>query len=118
MKQDNDLRVFLKYNVYNTKKWKLKRKSILNKRNLTCDLCGKIITDKYNVHHKIELDYNNYLNNEIVFGDDNLMLLHIECHNIIHNKNFKKTIQLTNKSKIGVNYSVREHLLAEKRRKK
>lgn len=66
---------------YNSRPWKLVRKSYFDSKFGVCELCherGKI------VHHIIELTPFNINDNEIALGYDNLQLLCQDCHNKIH----------------------------------
>lgn len=77
----------------NSKEWRTFRLQLimdrLNERNETiCEYCGKPIVRKYDCigHHKIELTSNNYHDLNLSLNPDNVMLVHHECHNIIHNR--------------------------------
>ena len=48
---------------------------------MTCELCGRFITGKSIVDHKIEITPFNKDNIDITLNRDNLQLLCIECHN-------------------------------------
>ena len=84
-----DLRSF-----YSSKEWKNKRLSLLLERRnnqgiLYCEHCGKIIVDTRDcaVHHKKPLTPSNVNDvDNISLNDDNLIVIHNECHNEIHER--------------------------------
>lgn len=55
---------------------------------LICEHCKKPIVAKYDCigHHVIELTEDNVNDVNISLNEDNIMLVHHRCHNIIHNK--------------------------------
>lgn len=55
---------------------------------LICEHCKKPIVAKYDCigHHVIELTEDNVNDINISLNEDNIMLVHHRCHNIIHNK--------------------------------
>lgn len=72
------------YNEYITsKEWNEKRKYIAEQRNFTCQMCNKIVTKGYHIHH---LTYENFTNEK----DEDLLFLCKECHEKIHYRNNKK----------------------------
>lgn len=74
---------------YQEKKWRARSKEIYFNRNSTCEKCKRIVgTNEYAVHHIIELTPDNYTNNDIAYGDNNLMLLCRSCHDKIHGREF------------------------------
>lgn len=92
----------LRKQIYKTKTWKDIRKYIWLEQHCLCARCNKPvyvsgISDyipidkrvKGIVHHKIYLDDNNYIDEEIAFNKDNLEGLCIDCHN---NEHFSKGI--------------------------
>lgn len=73
--------------IYFTTYWDRCRKYIYAVRGYTCEECGKLLgKGEYNVHHIITLDENNYQDSEIVYGENNLKLLCINCHNEVHGR--------------------------------
>lgn len=87
----------LRYNVYKSKLWKKTRIAYAMSKNCICERCGKAIymtgtmqylpkekRKKGIVHHKIHLNEKNYMDDNIAYNWDNLELLCIDCHNIIH----------------------------------
>ena len=55
---------------------------------LICEHCKKPIVAKYDCigHHVIELTEDNVNDVNISLNEDNIMLVHHRCHNVIHNK--------------------------------
>lgn len=83
-----------KAKVYKTKLWTEEiRPYIFDREDGKCQYCGALILGSYHVHHIIELTEQNYQDYNIAFNVDNLMLLHKECHDMIHERfGYKKTI--------------------------
>lgn len=72
---------------YSTQKWKRVRDQIKVRDKMTCQRCGKPITGRYIVDHKIELNFDNYKDWDVAYNPDNLWLLCQNCHNL---KTFRK----------------------------
>lgn len=51
-----------------------------------CELCGKPITNKIVCHHIEELTEYNVNDPDISLNEDNISLLHIDCHNKLHDR--------------------------------
>lgn len=51
-----------------------------------CELCGKPITNKIVCHHIEELTEWNVNDPDISLNEDNISLLHIDCHNKLHDR--------------------------------
>jgi 5-methylcytosine-specific restriction endonuclease McrA len=68
--------------IYNTKKWKQVRISIIKRDGYLCQECARKgrTSAGYEVYHKIHLSDNNISDEEIVFGMDNLELVCKDCH--------------------------------------
>lgn len=67
------------HKFYKRKQWKFVSQMVFERENGICQYCHRPIETSYNIHH-IELA------SPANFYDlDNLMLLHIECHQIITN---------------------------------
>lgn len=66
---------------YKSKKWQQKRKEILLDRKMISDYSGKLIISKAIVDHIIEISPDNYTDENILFGNDNLQLLSFAEHN-------------------------------------
>lgn len=78
---------------YQSKEWTTLMQAIKQERTtedgkLICELCGKEIYKKYDCigHHIKELNDININNLDISLNKDNIMLLHMSCHNEIHHK--------------------------------
>lgn len=78
---------------YQSREWNTLRQIVIHNRltdeGLTiCEYCGKPIVKEYDCigHHKIELTEENVNDVNISLNEDNIMLIHHKCHNIIHNK--------------------------------
>lgn len=66
---------------YSSKSWEKKSKSYRHMHPL-CERCLKhgIFTKSTCVHHKQHIDSHNYMDANILFGDDNLEALCDDCH--------------------------------------
>lgn len=53
---------------------------------LICPICQKPLTGKIIGHHKKELTKENYLDYDISLNPDNIILIHQDCHNLIHKR--------------------------------
>ncbi|HFU4203812.1 TPA: HNH endonuclease [Streptococcus suis] len=64
---------------------------------MRCDECKQLIRGKSIVDHVVEINPDNYQDDNITLGEDNLQLLCIECHN---SKTFRSRInfEMTNRS--------------------
>lgn len=51
-----------------------------------CYFCGKIIGKRATVHHKEELNEENFTDYDIAYGLDNLVACHPDCHNMWHER--------------------------------
>lgn len=77
---------------YNSKRWVSVRKSVTRRDNFICQYCGGFIQGKYIVHHKHILLWDNVtrtldtdtVTEDDLYNPDNMIMVHIECHNIIH----------------------------------
>lgn len=81
------------FSFYRSKEWclllmNLRHKRVNNEGLIVCEYCGKPIVNAYDCigHHKIELTEANVNDVNISLNEDNIMLVHHKCHNIIHNK--------------------------------
>lgn len=78
------------HNFYRSKKWTKLRDAYYLQKLGKCENCGELVgMGQFNVHHKIELNDNNVDDPTISLNQKNLILLCVNCHNIIHNR-FKK----------------------------
>lgn len=78
--------------VYFTTRWKKCREYILAVRGFQCEECYKLLGKReYNVHHITPLNEENYTDPNVVYGEHNLQLLCITCHNVKHDRTLKVT---------------------------
>lgn len=72
--------------VYHTARWRKLRRYIINRDKDICFFCGQLILTGRTVHHKHELDENNFTDEMIAYNPDNLVECHSTCHNIHHDR--------------------------------
>lgn len=78
--------------VYKTTRWQYIRKAVIERDRDICYFCGKLILKRRTIHHILELDEENYSDDNIAFNLDNLVECHAECHNEHHCRFQKPTI--------------------------
>lgn len=79
--------------IYKTKLWQETRKAVIERDRAICFFCGKIIGSRPTVHHKQELNEDNFTDFDIAYNLDNLVCCHHECHNEHHARfGYKRTI--------------------------
>lgn len=77
---------------YQTKMWKDFREYVVSERTdnetglVYCEYCGKPIANKVVCHHIKELTEDNVNDFDISLNPENISLLHIACHNKIHDR--------------------------------
>lgn len=78
---------------YQSREWcrlmeEIKQERTNEEGKIICELCGKEIYKRYDCigHHKQELNELNVNNLDISLNSNNIMLLHMRCHNEIHHK--------------------------------
>lgn len=73
---------------YNCSRWKKVRNMKILKVNGLCERCLKkrIYKEGVIVHHKIEITEDNYMDDNLMYGLDNLEFLCMECHSFRHQK--------------------------------
>lgn len=78
---------------YRQTRWIKLRKVLMSERLnaeglLICEHCGKSILKDYDaiLHHKIELTPQNVNDANIAYNPENLMFVHVKCHNEIHKR--------------------------------
>ena len=73
---------------YNSKAWLRCKETYLESKNHLCERClaKGIYEPAYIVHHKIYLTDENYGDQALMFGFDNLECLCLACHNDEHGK--------------------------------
>ena len=80
-------------NFYRSDAWQNLRRVLMMERRdecgiLRCERCGEPLVNSYDIvaHHVIELTEENVTDPEIALNPDNIMLVHHECHNQIHDR--------------------------------
>ena len=73
---------------YASKEWRSFRFTIIGERGLICEHCRKIIAKQRDahLHHKVELTVDNYKDATVSLNPDNVMLVHKDCHDQIHER--------------------------------
>lgn len=97
--------------IYETKRWQIVRQQVINRDRDICQKCGKFILKKRTIHHIIELTDENYTNDAIAYGLDNLQELCFKCHNNIHEKGFNDNKYVKNTivdDELNIDYSKRK----------
>lgn len=76
------------HSFYTSDEWQNARMRLMLERGMICDHCHKLILKKYDAigHHIKELSMLNVNDPSISLNLDNLMLVHKDCHNQIHNR--------------------------------
>lgn len=89
---------------YTSKAWTKLRLQLMDERTnedgvLICEHCGKPILKRYDcqAHHKIELTEENVNDAMISLNPDNVILIHLRCHNDIHDRFHGRPEGLKNK---------------------
>lgn len=72
--------------VYKTKRWQEVRQLVIDRDKDICYFCGRLILKKRTIHHKEELNEENWTNEDIAFNLDNLVECHARCHDIHHQR--------------------------------
>lgn len=83
---------YWKAQVYKDPRWAYVRKAVIKRDRDICYFCGKLITKRRTIHHKVELTEQNYSDPEVAFNLDNLVECHCDCHNAHHGRFSKPTI--------------------------
>lgn len=81
--------------VYKNPRWEKCRQAVIKRDRDICYFCGKLILKRRTVHHIVEIDENNYSDENIAFNLSNLVECHSRCHDIYHERwdnNIKKTL--------------------------
>ncbi len=73
---------------YASEQWQKFRALIISQRGLKCEYCGNIVINSFDLtaHHIKELTPENVNDVTISLNPDNIMLVHHDCHNKIHNR--------------------------------
>lgn len=77
---------YWKDEFYKSKAWQKKREEIIERDLGICQHCHKLILESPHVHHIIELTEENYKDPKIALNDDNLITLHKDCHDAVHER--------------------------------
>lgn len=72
--------------LYKMPEWQAVRQAVIRRDKGICYFCGQLVLKKPTVHHKEELNEENWMNPEISLNLDNLVLCHADCHNIHHKR--------------------------------
>lgn len=79
--------------LYQSKEFRALRRELIHERTdddniLRCEYCGRPILKDYEciAHHKTEVTAANLNNPEITLNPANLQLVHLKCHNEIHDR--------------------------------
>lgn len=91
--------------VYKDPRWQICRDAVIKRDRDICYFCGKLILKKRTIHHKIEINENNYSDPMIAFNLDNLVECHPDCHDQWHER-FGK-VSIVNKD-LDIDYSRRK----------
>lgn len=79
--------------VYSSSRWKKLRKQIYDRDKGICYFCHKIVLKKPHIHHLLEINEKNALDESVFFNADILVTCHHECHNTYHERfGYKKSI--------------------------
>lgn len=70
--------------VYKNPRWKYIRQEVIRRDRDICFFCGKLILKHRIIHHKKEINEENFCDENIAFDLDNLVECHHECHNRHH----------------------------------
>ncbi len=73
---------------YASRAWRDFRMVIIGERKMICEQCGKLVVKPrdIHIHHKKELTLENYKDADIALNPDNVMLVHKDCHDQIHER--------------------------------
>ena len=73
---------------YASRAWREFRLTIVAERGLICEHCGKLIAKQRDahVHHKVHLTVENHKDASVALNPDNVMLVHKDCHDQIHER--------------------------------
>lgn len=73
---------------YASEAWQKFRLAIIAERGLRCEYCGELVTraKELTLHHIIELTPENVHDVMISLNPENVMVVHHDCHNQIHNR--------------------------------
>lgn len=79
--------------LYKTKRWQMTRQAVIDRDKDICFFCGRLILERRTIHHKEEVNEENWLDESVAYNLDNLVECHADCHDYHHERfGFKKTI--------------------------
>lgn len=91
--------------VYKNPKWEKVRQEVIKRDHDICYFCGKLILKRRTIHHLIEINENNYKDEQIAFNLENLVECHKDCHDQYHGRFGKSSIV---NADLDIDYSKRE----------
>lgn len=92
--------------IYHSKRWQKVRQAVIFRDKDICFFCGQLILKRRTIHHKKELNEENWQDEEIAYNLDNLVECHDYCHNFHHDRHgFKGSIVDLN---LNIDYSKRK----------
>ena len=73
---------------YGSEAWQTFRMIVINERGLRCEYCNNMVSksSELTLHHIIELTPENVHDVTISLNPNNILVVHHECHNKIHNR--------------------------------
>lgn len=76
------------HDFYKSDEWRALRAALIAERGYICEHCGKQIFKSIEAvgHHKMPLTLQNVNDATISLNPDNIMIVHLSCHNLIHEK--------------------------------
>lgn len=75
--------------VYKNPRWQSVRRAVIERDRDICFFCGKLILKKRTIHHIVEINEENYCDENVAFNLDNL----VECHNTCHDRYHERYLQ-------------------------
>ena len=91
--------------VYKNPRWEQVRRAVIERDRDICYFCGRLILKRRTIHHIIEIDENNYKDENIAFNLDNLVECHNTCHDAYHERFGKGTLV---NADLDIDYDKRE----------
>lgn len=92
--------------VYKCPNWKGVRELVIARDKGICYFCGKLVTRRQTIHHKKEINEENFSDFNVAFNLDNLVLCHADCHDI-HHRRFGYKSSIVNDD-LSIDYKKRE----------
>lgn len=92
--------------AYWNSRWRKIREQVINRDKDICYFCGQLILKRRTIHHKEEVNEENWQDESIVYNLDNLVECHDYCHNMHHDRHgYKSSIVDTS---LEIDYSKRK----------